>query len=134
MSDQDEPKPRRLNIDEESQRYPLEKMTRGRARRAELRESSPEGRIPPQAVSVEQSVLGAMLIEREAIPRVVEILREDAFYTSKHQRIFASMLSLFERAIALPQQGDSALIALQGLFEAERTFFEVVSNLLQLGE
>jgi replicative DNA helicase len=99
MSDQDDPKPPRLNIDDESQRYPLEKLTRsGRSRRAELREMrDPSGRIPPQAVSIEQSVLGAMLIEREAIPRVIEILREDTFYTSRHQKIYTAMLSLFER-------------------------------------
>jgi replicative DNA helicase len=57
----------------------------------------PAGRIPPQAVDVEQSVLGAMLIEREAIPRAIEILREDAFYDGRHRRIFSGMSTLFER-------------------------------------
>lgn len=55
------------------------------------------GRIPPQAVEVEQSVLGAMLIEREAIPRAIEILREDAFYDVRHRKIFSAMSGLFER-------------------------------------
>lgn len=100
MSDQDELKPRRLNIDDQSQRYPLEKMTRGgRPRRAEITDLHQQaGRVPPQAVSVEQSVLGAMLIEREAIPRAIEILREDSFYSSKHRQIFGAILSLFERS------------------------------------
>ncbi len=100
MSDQDELKPRRLNIDDQSQRYPLEKMTRGgRARRIEVTDLHQQaGRVPPQAVSVEQSVLGAMLIEREAIPRAIEILREDSFYSSKHRQIFSAILSLFERS------------------------------------
>lgn len=56
------------------------------------------GRIPPQAVDVEQSVLGAMLIEREAIPKAIEILHADAFYDSRHQRIYEAIQSLFERA------------------------------------
>ncbi|MFW5973697.1 MAG: replicative DNA helicase, partial [Bacteroidota bacterium] len=55
------------------------------------------GRVPPQAVEVEQSVLGAMLIEREAIPRAIELLAADAFYDSRHRKIFASILALFER-------------------------------------
>lgn len=53
--------------------------------------------MPPQATDVEQSVLGAMLIEREAIPRAIEILPPDSFYSSKHTRIYEAMLSLFER-------------------------------------
>lgn len=57
----------------------------------------PAGRIPPQAVDVEQSVLGAMLIEREAVPRAIEILRDDTFYDSRHRKIFAAMSTLFER-------------------------------------
>src|SRR5690606_23944968 len=57
----------------------------------------PAGRIPPQAVDVEQSVLGAMLIEREAIPRAIEILREDAYYDNRHRKIFSAMTALFER-------------------------------------
>jgi replicative DNA helicase len=55
------------------------------------------GRIPPQATEVEQSVLGAMLLEREAIPRAVEILIADSFYSSKHKKIFGAVTGLFER-------------------------------------
>jgi len=59
---------------------------------------SPAGRIPPQAMDVEQAVLGAMLIEPEAIPRAIEILTEDAFYDVRHRKIYAAMTALFERA------------------------------------
>jgi replicative DNA helicase len=55
------------------------------------------GRIPPQATDVEQSVLGAMLLEHDAIPRAIEILNPDCFYTTKHKTIYASMMGLFER-------------------------------------
>jgi len=55
------------------------------------------GRVPPQAMDVEQSVLGAMLIEREAIPRAIEILPSDAFYDGRHQKIYAGIEALFER-------------------------------------
>jgi replicative DNA helicase len=55
------------------------------------------GRMPPQAVEVEKSVLGAMLIERDAIPRAIEILPADTFYLNRHQAIYQGILGLFER-------------------------------------
>ncbi len=55
------------------------------------------GRVPPQAMDVEQSVLGAMLIEREAIPQAIEILPADSFYDGRHQRIYEAIQALFER-------------------------------------
>ncbi len=58
----------------------------------------PEGRVPPQAVEIEAQVLGAMLLEREAIPKVIEILDEDAFHAEYHRKIFQGMLAMFERS------------------------------------
>ncbi len=99
MSDADDPSPRPLRIDDEVQRYPLEKMTGGgRSRQATIKSIHEQaGRVPPQATDVEQSVLGAMLIEREAIAQAIEILSADAFYLAKHQKVYTAMLSLFER-------------------------------------
>jgi len=57
----------------------------------------PAGRIPPQALQVEQAVLGALLIERDSIPKTIEILPPESFYTSRHNKIYAVVLSLFER-------------------------------------
>ncbi|HWP81371.1 MAG TPA: replicative DNA helicase [Bacteroidota bacterium] len=57
-----------------------------------------EGRVPPQAVDVEMAVLGAMLLEKEAIAKAIEILDESMFYKPAHQMIFESMTSLFERS------------------------------------
>jgi len=55
------------------------------------------GRIPPQAVGVEKTVLGAMLLEREAIPKAVEVLPVGSFYTEQHNTIYEAIMSLFER-------------------------------------
>jgi len=60
--------------------------------------STAEGRLPPQAVDVEAAVLGAMLLEKEAIAKALEILTADAFYHPAHQSIFRSMTNLFERS------------------------------------
>jgi replicative DNA helicase len=56
------------------------------------------GRIPPQAVDVERSVLGAMLIDREALPKALEVLDDSAFYNPTHQKYFKAMTALFEKA------------------------------------
>ncbi len=54
-------------------------------------------KIPPQHLEAEQSVLGGILIENEAIHRVMEILTPDDFYREAHQKIFNSLLDLSER-------------------------------------
>jgi replicative DNA helicase len=100
MNEPEELRPRRLNIDidDDNQRYPLEKMTGALVRRmpeANIQERG--GRMPPQAVDVEQAVLGAVLIEPEAIPRAIELLNDDSFYSGKHRKIFSAVMALFER-------------------------------------
>ncbi len=57
-----------------------------------------EGRIPPQAVDIEEQVLGAMLLEKEAISKVVEVLDDEAFHSEKNRRIYQAILTLFERS------------------------------------
>jgi replicative DNA helicase len=56
-----------------------------------------EGRVPPQAVDVEAYVLGAMLLEKEAISKTIEVLDEDAFHAEGNRRIYAAIIALFER-------------------------------------
>ena len=59
-------------------------------------ESGPE-RTPPNDIAAEQSVLGAMLLSKDAIADVVETLRETDFYRPSHQTIFATILDLYGR-------------------------------------
>src|SRR3989338_3081565 len=54
-----------------------------------------EIKLPPQNIEAEKSVLGAMLIDEEAIGLAVEILDEAWFYDESHRRIFASILGLY---------------------------------------
>ena len=56
-----------------------------------------QDRVPPQNIEAEQSVLGAMLIEKEAIPKVMEILRDTDFYREAHRVIFSAMLELYNK-------------------------------------
>src|SRR5437867_4765579 len=55
-------------------------------------------RIPPHNLDAERAVLGAVLLEgREALPRVVEVLRTSDFYTEAHRAMYDVMLWLFDR-------------------------------------
>lgn len=55
-------------------------------------------RLPPQNLEAETSVLGAVLLENDALNRVLEILREDDFYREAHRRIFSAILHLYEHS------------------------------------
>ena len=54
-------------------------------------------RTPPQDVLAEQSVLGGMLLSKDAISEVVEILRERDFYRPAHELIYDAILDLYSR-------------------------------------
>jgi replicative DNA helicase len=53
-------------------------------------------KIPPQNLVAEQSVLGSILIDKNAILRVIESLSPDSFYRDAHRYIYEAMLRLFE--------------------------------------
>ena len=54
-------------------------------------------RLPPQSIEAEQSVLGAILIDRDAVVEVAEFLRPEDFYRQAHGRIYRGILDLFEK-------------------------------------
>jgi len=54
-------------------------------------------KLPPQHIEAEQSVLGGILIENEAINRVTEILDPEDFYRDAHRKIFNALINLSER-------------------------------------
>ena len=54
-------------------------------------------RLPPQSLEAEVSVLGGILLENDALNRVLEVLNETDFYREAHRRIFSAILNLYER-------------------------------------
>jgi replicative DNA helicase len=52
-------------------------------------------RVPPHNVEAEESVLGSMLLSKNAIAEVLELLREDDFYRPAHRAVFRSVLELY---------------------------------------
>ena len=60
-----------------------------------------QGRIPPQAVDLEEVVLGALMLEKDAINEVIDILTPEAFYKEAHQKIFRAIKDLFGKSEAI---------------------------------
>ena len=55
-------------------------------------------KIPPHSLEAERAVLGSILLEKDSLPRAVEVLRPVDFYKEGHRKIFNSMIALFERS------------------------------------
>ena len=56
------------------------------------------GKIPPQARDLEEAVLGALMLEKDAVTTVIDIIKADSFYVTAHQIIYTACLSLFEKS------------------------------------
>jgi replicative DNA helicase len=56
------------------------------------------GKVPPQAIPLEEAVLGALLIDKDALTAVLDVLQAESFYLDAHQLIYRAMLRLFERS------------------------------------
>jgi replicative DNA helicase len=54
-------------------------------------------RLPPQSLEAEQSILGALLIDRDAIIEIADFLRPEDFYRPANGAIYAAILDLYER-------------------------------------
>jgi replicative DNA helicase len=55
----------------------------------------PLGKIPPQALEIEQAVLGALMLQRDALAKVVDILKPEVFYKDAHKHIFEAITRLW---------------------------------------
>jgi len=53
------------------------------------------GKIQPQAIELEESVLGAIMLDKDALPTVTEILRKESFYLEQHQLIYETMETIY---------------------------------------
>ena len=60
-----------------------------------MADASPK--LPPQHLEAERSVLGGMLLQNDAIHRVVEILRPEDFYREAHRKIYSAILELYQK-------------------------------------
>lgn len=54
------------------------------------------GRIPPQALDMEQAVLGALMLEKDALSRIIDVIRPEMFYKDAHREIYGAVYALFQ--------------------------------------
>ncbi|HEY6163260.1 MAG TPA: replicative DNA helicase [Bacteroidia bacterium] len=56
------------------------------------------GKLPPQAVDLEEAVLGALMLDKDALTNVIDILQPKSFYKEAHNRIFGAIQRIFQRS------------------------------------
>lgn len=59
------------------------------------------GRVQPQVVQIEEAVLGALMLDKDAISVIIDILQPDSFYQTGHALIYKSMRRLFEKSMPI---------------------------------
>ncbi|RYF05284.1 MAG: replicative DNA helicase, partial [Deltaproteobacteria bacterium] len=64
---------------------------------------SPTGKLPPQRLEMEAAVLGALMLEKDALTTVVDILKPVSFYKDGHQRIYKAISNLFDKSEPIDQ-------------------------------
>ncbi len=87
-------------------------------------------RLPPQSIEAEQSTLGALLIDRDAIIEVADFLRAEDFYRPANGSIFAAALDLYERREPIDIVTVSETLERQGSLESigGRTYLSSLAN------
>ena len=63
----------------------------------EEKHHSTSGKLPPQDLVAEKSLLGAIMLSDEIMPDILTILRPDDFYDERHQIIFKAMVALYDQ-------------------------------------
>ncbi len=56
------------------------------------------GKLPPQATDLEEAVLGALMLEKDAMVTVIDILKPDSFYKDQHKVIYEAIVDLFNQS------------------------------------
>lgn len=59
------------------------------------------GKLPPQATELEEAIIGGLMLEKDAVIEVVDILKPESFYKDEHSKIFQAILDLFSNNKAI---------------------------------
>ncbi len=65
--------------------------------------ASAAGKLPPQAPELEMAVLGALMLEKDALTSVIDLLKPESFYKDQHQRIYKAVIRLFDKSEPIDQ-------------------------------
>ena len=84
------------------------------------------GKIPPQAVDLEEVVLGAMMIDKKGVDEVIDILHPDVFYKDAHRFIYEAIFILFEESQPVDLLTVSSQLKKSGKLEASGGDFYLI--------
>jgi len=82
-------------MEEKDKLDPLTSRKKGRRPMTQKQAFLEHGKLPPQAVDLEEAVLGAMMLEKDAVTAVIDMLHPDVFYKEAHQAIYSAIHKLF---------------------------------------
>ncbi len=84
-------------------------------------------RVPPNDVQAEQAVLGLMLVDKDAVLTVIEMLKPNDFYKPEHEEIYAAILDLYEASKAIDLLTLKEQLRLRGKYDIINGFEYLVS-------
>ena len=74
-------------------------------------------RVPPQALDIEQAVLAAMFLDKDAVSLAVENIRADYFYKNSHRQIFSAILELVDKKAEVDLLSVTEILKTKGVLE-----------------
>ncbi len=82
-----------------------------------MHDESPTGRTPPYSIEAERAVLGAVLLDNDALGRITGVLTDSDFHRPAHRRIIHSMLQLFEGSTPIDEVTLTNALRAEGVLE-----------------
>ena len=76
------------------------------------------GKVPPQALDMEEAVLGAAMLEKESVITILDILKPESFYKEAHQKIFKAITDLNAREYPVDLYTVTEELRANGLLES----------------
>ena len=76
-----------------------------------------KGKVPPQAIDLEEVVLGAMMIDKKGVDEIIDILHPEAFYKNAHKLIYEAIKKLFDNSEAIDLLTVSNQLKKDGYFD-----------------
>lgn len=91
-------------------------FSKSRSKKTELIDL--HGRVQPQAANLEEAVLGALMLDKDALVVVIDILRPESFYKEAHQHIYKAICELFEKSLPVDLLTVTERLRSMGMLEA----------------
>ena len=87
------------------------------------------GKVPPQAIEIEESLLGVLLLESSKMIDVLQIIpNEDVFYKEQNKKIFGTMLSMYNRGYSIDILTVMEQMSKNGVLELVLCFIEYMAD------